>query len=115
MPNRFASDAVRSRILARNSRLSCLSNFNEGSVKSSVDDFPINKRTMTQQNLTTMHPRILSPLEERQIRAFLKQDGEKNLNMRVLTSRARGNLPQIRSDLELLEKLLTRYDAERKK
>jgi hypothetical protein len=58
-----------------------------------------------------MHPRILSPLEERQIMAFLKQDGEKNLNMRVLTSRARRNLPQIRKDLELIEKLLARYDS----
>jgi hypothetical protein len=60
-----------------------------------------------------MHPRILSPLEERQIKTFLKQDGEKNLNMRVLTSRARKNLPEIRKDLDLLEKLLAKYEAER--
>jgi len=56
-----------------------------------------------------MHPRLLSPLEERQIKAFLKQDGEKNLNMRVLAFLARKNLPQIRRDLELLEKLLQTY------
>lgn len=56
-----------------------------------------------------MHPRILSPLEERQIKAFLKQDGEKNLNMRVLTSRAKKHLPRIREDLELLQKLLQTY------
>lgn len=60
-----------------------------------------------------MHPRILSPLEERQIRTFLKQNGEKNLNMRVLTSRAKKNLPQVRMDLELLEKLLAKYHGER--
>ena len=60
-----------------------------------------------------MHPRILSPLEERQIKAFLKQDGEKNLNMRVLASRARKNLPEIRKDLELLEKLLQTYQKEK--
>jgi hypothetical protein len=60
-----------------------------------------------------LHPRILSPLEERHIRAFLKQDGEKNINMRVLTSRAKKNLPQIRRDLEILEKLLAKYHAER--
>jgi hypothetical protein len=52
-----------------------------------------------------MHPRILSPLEERQIRSSLKQDGEKSLNMRVLTSRARKHLPKIKQDLELLERL----------
>lgn len=56
-----------------------------------------------------MHPRILSPLEERQIKAFLKQDGRKNLNMRVLASRARKNLPKAKADLELLEKLLETY------
>jgi hypothetical protein len=59
-----------------------------------------------------LHPRILSPLEERQIRTFLKQDGEKNVNMRVLTFLARKNLPQIKRDLELLEKLLAKYHAE---
>lgn len=59
-----------------------------------------------------LHPRILSPLEERQIKAFIKQDGEKNVNMRVLTFLARKNLPQIRRDLEILEKLLAKYHAE---
>lgn len=62
-----------------------------------------------------MHPRILSPLEERQIRIFLKQDGRKDLNMRVLISRARKNLPQIKRDMELLEKLLAKYLGEPKK
>jgi len=62
-----------------------------------------------------MHPRILSPLEERQVKAFLKHDGEKNLNMRVLRSRARKNLPQIREDLKLLERLLETYEREKAK
>jgi len=31
-----------------------------------------------------MHRRILSPFEERHIKIFLKQDGEKDVNMRVL-------------------------------
>ena len=61
-----------------------------------------------------MHPRILSPLEERQIRAFLKQDGEKDVNMRVLAYLAKKNLPRIRADLELLEKLLQTYQKEAK-
>ena len=58
-----------------------------------------------------MHPRILSPLEEHQIRAFLKRDGEKNLNIRVIISRAKKQLPKIREDLELLEKLMDHYKA----
>jgi len=61
-----------------------------------------------------MHPRILSALEERQIRAFLKQDGEKDVNMRVLAHLAKKNLPQIRKDLELLERLLETYQKEAK-
>jgi len=61
-----------------------------------------------------MHPRILSPLEERQIKAFLKQDGEKDVNMRVLAYLAKKNLPRIRADLELLEKLLQTYQKEAK-
>jgi len=56
-----------------------------------------------------MHPRILSPREERRIEAFLWQDGEKTVYMRVLTSRARKNLPRIKADLELLEQLLATY------
>jgi len=56
-----------------------------------------------------MRVRILSSLEEKQVRAYLKRDGEKNLNMRVLASRAKRYLPQIRSDLDLLEKLLATY------
>jgi hypothetical protein len=56
-----------------------------------------------------MRVRILSNLEEKQIHTYLKQDGEKSLNMRVLVSRAKKSLPQIRSDLDLLEKLLATY------
>jgi hypothetical protein len=57
-----------------------------------------------------MHPRILSPLEERQIRSYLRHDGEKIINIRVLVSRARGQLPQIRQDVALLDKLLATYE-----
>jgi hypothetical protein len=59
-----------------------------------------------------MRARLLSCLEEKQIRTYLKQDGEKNLNMRVLASRAKKSLPQIRSDLQLIEKLLATYTKE---
>jgi hypothetical protein len=56
-----------------------------------------------------MHPRILSALEEKQIRGYLKADGEKNLSMRVLAFRAKKFFPKIKADLDLLEKLLTIY------
>jgi hypothetical protein len=56
-----------------------------------------------------MHPRILSPLEEKQIRSYLKQDGEKTLNIRVLVSRAKRQMPQIMQDITLLDRLLAAY------
>ena len=59
-----------------------------------------------------MHPRILSPLEERQIKTFLKADGEKDVNMRVLAHLAKKNLPGIKADLQLLENLLQAYAKE---
>ena len=60
-----------------------------------------------------MRPRILSPLEERQIRTYLKANGEKNLNVRVLVSRTRNYLPQIEKDLALLKQLLQTYDRKK--
>jgi hypothetical protein len=62
-----------------------------------------------------MHPRILSPLEERQIRAFLKANGEKTLNVRVVATRIRKHLPQIEKDLALVKQLLAAYDKAKKK
>ena len=56
-----------------------------------------------------MHPRILSNLEEKHIRAYLKADGEKEMHIRVIATRAKQFLPAIRSDLDLLEKLLATY------
>ncbi len=62
-----------------------------------------------------MHPRILSPLEERQIRAYLKANGEKNLNVRVLVTRGRKYLPQIEKDAALVKELLARYERNKTK
>jgi hypothetical protein len=56
-----------------------------------------------------LNPRILSALEEQQVKAFLKADGEKNLNLRVLAVRAKRNLPEIKRELELLEKFVATY------
>ena len=62
-----------------------------------------------------MHPRILSPLEERQIKTYLKQDGERNMNVRVLVTRARRFSPQIEKDLALVKELLGSYERNKTK
>jgi hypothetical protein len=56
-----------------------------------------------------MFQRILTDLERKAIKAYLKADGEKESVVRALASRARRHLPTIKSDLELLEKLLATY------
>ena len=61
-----------------------------------------------------MRSRILTDLERKQARAYVKQDGEKTLNIQVLVSRVRNYLPQIKRDLELLEKLLETYERTKK-
>ena len=61
-----------------------------------------------------MRSRILTDLERKQARAYVKQDGEKTLNIQVLVSRVRNYLPQIKADLELLEKLLETYERTKK-
>lgn len=60
-----------------------------------------------------MFTRILTDLERHQAKTYLKQDGERTLNIRVLTIRARRYLPQIRADIELLEKVLESYEREK--
>ena len=58
---------------------------------------------------------ILTDLERRQAKAYLKQDGDKTLNIRVMVQRGRTYLPQIRQDLGLLERLLATYESHVKK
>jgi hypothetical protein len=61
-----------------------------------------------------MYTRVLTELERRQAKAFLKQDGEKTLNIQVLVSRAGSYLPQIKEDVELLRKLVAAYSTKTK-
>jgi len=58
-----------------------------------------------------MFTRILTEVERKHIRAYLKQDGEKEIQIRKVVYGARKHLPTIRSDLELLEKLLATYSV----
>jgi DNA primase catalytic subunit len=60
-----------------------------------------------------MFTRILTDVERRHIAKYLKQDGEKQIYVRKIAYGARKYLPQIRADLELLEKLLETYEREK--
>ena len=61
-----------------------------------------------------MFTRILTNIERRHIMKYLRQDGEKQVYIRKIVYGARKNLPTIKGDLDLLEKLLASY-AEAKK
>jgi hypothetical protein len=56
-----------------------------------------------------MFTRILTDLERRRIQSYLRHDGEKESAIRTIATRARQHMPTIRSDLELLERLLQAY------
>ena len=56
-----------------------------------------------------MFTRILTDVERKRIRAYLKNVGRKETPLRMIAYRAKRYLPTIRSDLELLEKLLQAY------
>ena len=62
-----------------------------------------------------MFSRLLTDLERRQARTYVKQNEERTLNIQVLVSRAKKYMPQIRSDLELLEKVLAAYERDKTK
>jgi hypothetical protein len=56
-----------------------------------------------------MHKSILSDLERRRIRAFIKADGEKSSAIRGLTTRCQKYLPTIKEDLALIEEFMKHY------
>jgi hypothetical protein len=56
-----------------------------------------------------MFSRILTEAERKKIKSYLKADGEKEMHIRVIATRAKQFLPAIRLDLDLLEKLLATY------
>ena len=60
-----------------------------------------------------MFSRILTDAERNRIKSYLKADGEKEVLIRQLVSRAKRQVPTIRSDLDLLEKLLATYTGEK--
>jgi hypothetical protein len=59
----------------------------------------------------SMNPKILTDLERRKIRAYLKADGEKDVYIRQVIFRGKRCLPRIKEDLELLERLVQVYES----
>ncbi len=64
--------------------------------------------------MTAMFTRVLTDVERKHIAKYLRHDGEKEVYVRKIVYGARKNLATIRSDLELLEKLLKAYEGEGK-
>ena len=62
-----------------------------------------------------MFQRILTDLERKRIRAYLKADGERTEAIQNVVSRMRRYGPRIKEDLELLEQLISVYESHVKK
>jgi len=62
-----------------------------------------------------MFSRILTEIERKRVKVYLKADGKKDVNIRQLAMRCRRHLPQIKEDLALLERLITAYESHIKK
>jgi len=62
-----------------------------------------------------MFTRILTDLERRQAKAYVKQDGQRTLNIKILSLRGRKHLPQIEADLTLLKQVLATYERNKTK
>lgn len=57
-----------------------------------------------------MYTRIMTGTERSQTEQFLREDGERTSSMRAIATRARQNLPAIEKDLELIRRLLKKYE-----
>jgi hypothetical protein len=62
-----------------------------------------------------MFTRMLTDLERRRIKAYLKQDGERQSSVRKIVSRGKAFLPQIESDIALVKELLAAYERNKTK
>jgi hypothetical protein len=62
-----------------------------------------------------MFTRVLTDLERRQAKDFLKHNGGRTPSIQVIVSRARKYLPSINSDVQLLERVIQTYDASKKR
>lgn len=60
-----------------------------------------------------MFTRILTDLERRRIREYLRANGERDKDIQNLVYRMRKYVPTIRQDIDLLEKLAKKYDVQK--
>ncbi len=65
--------------------------------------------------MSSMNPKVLTDLERKKIKSYLKADGDRDVHIRQLVFLVRRHLPQIKQDLELLESLVSAYDSHIKK
>ena len=65
--------------------------------------------------MIAMFTHVLTDLERKRIRAFIKADGEKGSAMRGLATRSRRYLPKIEEDLGLIREFLQHYEGRRRK
>jgi hypothetical protein len=61
-----------------------------------------------------MYSRILTDVERKRVKKYLKTDGRRDSTIRIYVWRAKHYKPQIQSDLTLLEELVTKYEETRK-
>lgn len=70
----------------------------------------INLLDQTQNGRSDLYTRVLTEVERRKIRSYLKANGKRDSMIRSLVSRARSCKPRIHDDMELLEALVARYE-----
>jgi len=61
-----------------------------------------------------MFTRVLTDLERRQAKDFLRHSNARTPSVQVIVSRARKYLPNIKADIELLERLVQAYEASKR-
>ena len=62
-----------------------------------------------------MHKALLSERERKQIRVYLKANGEKTMEIRQLAFLGKKYRTTMKADLDLVEKLLESYEREKTK
>lgn len=62
-----------------------------------------------------MFTRVLTNLERKRIKEYLRTDGERDKAIQNLVYRARKHLPIIEQDIGLLERLVKNYDMKKTK
>ena len=62
-----------------------------------------------------MFTRVLTDLERRRARDYLRRGGPRTPAVQVIVSRARKYLPKINADVQLLERLIQAYEASKKR